>query len=56
MERVLKEKLKIKGLSLKPDLAAKIDEEAKLHNRSFSNFVETLLMDYLDKKAERVNL
>jgi predicted transcriptional regulator len=41
-----KNRLKIKTLRLKPEVVKKINELAKKQNRTFSNMVETILMNY----------
>lgn len=42
-------KTKAKTLSLRSDIIQKIEEHAKDQNRSASNLVETILIDYFKK-------
>lgn len=48
----IRTKSKVKALSLRTDIAEKIDLYAGKENRSVSNFVETVLIKYF-KETER---
>jgi len=43
---VTNRKSKVKAISLKAEIADKVDLYAKKENRTVSNFVETVLIDY----------
>ena len=42
----MKEDTKVKTLRLKPEVVEKVNELAKENNRTFSNMVETILLNY----------
>ena len=48
---ISKDKIRM-SLIIKKDLKEKIEKEAKKDNRSVNNLINTVLMDYLNKKKE----
>ncbi|WP_343004185.1 DNA-binding protein [Clostridium sp. 2218st1_F5_2218SCRN_220325] len=48
---ISKDKIRM-SLIIKKDLKEKIEKEAKKDNRSVNNLINTVLMEYLNKKKE----
>lgn len=51
MDEKNKTKSKVKAMSLRNDIAEKIELEAKKENRSVSNYVETVLLRHFEQQG-----